>query len=151
MGTGFPGGTYPQLFYVADVAGEGPPFNGDLNRDLDESDFLAIFPLADKSRVHLIGAIKSSHGTVKTMVVQVGWPGATVGDTIEQITDRLERKLQETPSLDNLKSYTTPGKATIFVYLKDSTPAGSGAGHLVSGAQESLRHPQHLAAKHRRA
>ena len=55
------------------------------------------------------------------MVVQVGWPGATVSDTLEQITDRLERKLQETPSLDYLKSYTTPGKATIFVYLEDFT------------------------------
>ena len=57
------------------------------------------------------------------MVVQVGWPGATVSDTLQQITDRLERKLQETPNLDYLKSYTTPGKATIFVNLKDSTPA----------------------------
>jgi 2-polyprenyl-6-methoxyphenol hydroxylase-like FAD-dependent oxidoreductase len=58
MGTGFPGATYPQIFYVADVTGEGPPVNGDLNGDLDESDFLAIFPLADKGRVRLIGAIK---------------------------------------------------------------------------------------------
>ena len=60
--------------------------------------------------------------TIKTMVVQAEWPGATVSDTLEQITDRIESKLQETPSLDYLKSYTTAGKATIFVYLKDSTP-----------------------------
>jgi len=60
--------------------------------------------------------------TIKTMVVQAGWPGASLQDTLEQVTDRLERKLQETPNLDYLKSYTTPGKATIFVYLKDSTP-----------------------------
>jgi len=60
--------------------------------------------------------------TVKTMVVQAAWPGATVGDTLEQITDRIESKLQETPSLDYLKSYTSSGQATIFVYLKDSTP-----------------------------
>ena len=57
------------------------------------------------------------------MVVQVGWPGATVSDTLQQITDRLERKLEETPNLDYLKSYTIPGQATIFVNLKDSTPA----------------------------
>ena len=56
------------------------------------------------------------------MVVQAEWPGATVGDTLEQITDRLERKLQETPNLDYLKSYTSAGQATIFVNLKDSTP-----------------------------
>ena len=69
-----------------------------------------------------LGRSEDPDFTVKTMVVQIGWPGATVGDTIEQITDRLERKLQETPSLDYLKSYTTAGKATVFVYLKDSTP-----------------------------
>ena len=60
--------------------------------------------------------------TVKTMVVQAAWPGATVGDTLEQITDRIESKLQETPSLDYLKSYTSAGQTTIFVNLKDSTP-----------------------------
>ena len=69
-----------------------------------------------------LGRSEDPDFTVKTMVVQVGWPGATVGDTLEQITDRLERKLQETPNLDYLKSYTTAGKATIFVNLKDSTP-----------------------------
>src|SRR5262249_53746396 len=70
-----------------------------------------------------LGRSEDPDFTVKTMVVQVGWPGATVGNTLEQITDRLERKLQETPSLDYVKSYTTAGKATIFVNLKDSTPA----------------------------
>jgi 2-polyprenyl-6-methoxyphenol hydroxylase-like FAD-dependent oxidoreductase len=62
MGTGFQGGTYPQVFYVADVAGEGRAFNGDLNVELDETDFLAIFPLADKGRVRLIGAIRPGEG-----------------------------------------------------------------------------------------
>ena len=56
------------------------------------------------------------------MVVAAEWPGATVHDTLEQITDRLERKLQETPSLDYVKSFTSAGRATIFVNLKDSTP-----------------------------
>ncbi|MBV8594200.1 MAG: efflux RND transporter permease subunit, partial [Caulobacteraceae bacterium] len=70
-----------------------------------------------------LGRSEDPDFTVKTMVVQAQWSGATVGDTIEQITDRIESKLQETPNLDNLKSYTTAGKATIFVNLKDSTPA----------------------------
>ncbi|MFY9969104.1 MAG: efflux RND transporter permease subunit, partial [Roseiarcus sp.] len=70
-----------------------------------------------------LGRSEDPDFTVKTMVVQVAWPGATVGDTLEQITDRLERKLEETPNLDYLKSYTTPGQATVFVNLKDSTPA----------------------------
>src|SRR4051812_22281479 len=39
-----------------------------------------------------------------------------------QVTDRLEKKLEETPRLDYIKSYTKPGQSTIFVYLKESTP-----------------------------
>ena len=68
-----------------------------------------------------LGRSEDPDFTVKTMVVQAAWPGATLNDTLEQITDRIESKLQETPSLDYLKSYTIPGQATIFVYLKDST------------------------------
>ena len=60
--------------------------------------------------------------TVKTMVVQAVWPGATATDTLKQVTDRLEQKLEETPNLDYIKSYTKPGQATIFVFLKESTP-----------------------------
>ncbi len=59
---------------------------------------------------------------IKTMVVQVNWPGATVSDTLLQVTDRVERKLQEIPGLDYIKSYTVPGQSTIFVVLKGSVP-----------------------------
>ena len=69
-----------------------------------------------------LGRSEDPDFTVKTMVVQAQWPGATVSDTLEQITDRIESKLQETPNLDYLKSYTSAGQATIFVNLKDSTP-----------------------------
>src|SRR5271165_3695084 len=84
--------------------------------------FMLVIVVAGVGSYLRLGRSEDPDFTVKTMVVQVGWPGATVGDTIEQITDRLERKLEETPSLDYLKSYTSAGKATIFVYLKDSTP-----------------------------
>jgi len=60
---------------------------------------------------------------IKTMVVQAAWPGATVEDTLNQVTERLERQLQETPNLDFLRSYTTAGVTTIFVNLKGSTSA----------------------------
>ena len=59
--------------------------------------------------------------TIKTMVVQTEWPGATLHDTLLQVTERIERKLQETPHLDYLKSYTKAGESTVFVYLKGST------------------------------
>jgi multidrug efflux pump subunit AcrB len=60
---------------------------------------------------------------IKTMVVQAAWPGATVEDTLKQVTERLERKLQETPKLDFLRSYTTAGRTTIFVNLLGSATA----------------------------
>ena len=60
---------------------------------------------------------------IKTMVVQAAWPGATMNDTLLQVTERLERTLQETPHLDFVRSYTTPGLTTIFVNLKGATPA----------------------------
>ena len=83
--------------------------------------FMLVIVVAGVGSYLRLGRSEDPDFTVKTMVVQVGWPGATVSDTLQQITDRLERKLEETPNLDYLKSYTTPGKATIFVYLKDST------------------------------
>ena len=60
--------------------------------------------------------------TVRTMIVAAAWPGATVEETLQQVTERLERTLQETPNLDNLRSYTVAGQTTIFVDLKGSTP-----------------------------
>ncbi|MDI4237319.1 efflux RND transporter permease subunit [Bradyrhizobium sp. Arg237L] len=60
---------------------------------------------------------------IKTMVVQAAWPGATFEDTLKQVTERLERRLQETPHLDFLRSYTKAGITTIFVNLKGSTNA----------------------------
>jgi 2-polyprenyl-6-methoxyphenol hydroxylase-like FAD-dependent oxidoreductase len=58
LDTGFPGGTYQQIFYVADVQANGPTFNGELHVDLDEADFLAVFPLAATGRARLIGTVR---------------------------------------------------------------------------------------------
>ena len=58
IGTGFRGGTYRQLFYVADVEAGGPALDGELHVDLDEADFLAVFPLAGKGRARLIGTVR---------------------------------------------------------------------------------------------
>ena len=60
---------------------------------------------------------------IKTMVVQAAWPGASVQDTLQQVTERIERTLQETPKLDFLRSYTRPGLTTIFVNLEGSATA----------------------------
>src|SRR5271157_2237975 len=60
---------------------------------------------------------------IKTMVVQAAWPGATIDETLKQVTERLERTLQETPQLDFLRSFTSAGVTTIFVNLKGDTTA----------------------------
>jgi 2-polyprenyl-6-methoxyphenol hydroxylase-like FAD-dependent oxidoreductase len=87
MGAGFPGGTYPQVFYVADVEGAGPAFNGDLNIDLDESDFMAVFPLADTGRIRLIGAIKP--GEVRDLDT------LTFGDISDRAAQTLQLKVDK--------------------------------------------------------
>jgi multidrug efflux pump subunit AcrB len=58
---------------------------------------------------------------IKTMVVSAAWPGATIDDSLKQVTERLERTLQETPNLDFVRSFTRPGVTTIFVNLKQAT------------------------------
>lgn len=58
MDTGYPGGTYRHLFYVADVEASGPAIDGELHVDLEEADFLAVFPLAGKGRARLIGTVR---------------------------------------------------------------------------------------------
>ena len=57
-GARFPGGTYRQVFYVADIDASGPPLDGELHVDLDEADFLGVFPLKGKGRARLIGTVR---------------------------------------------------------------------------------------------
>jgi len=62
--------------------------------------------------------------TFRVMVIKTLWPGATARQVQEQVTDRLARKLQETPDTDFLRSYSRPGESLIFFTMKDSAPAG---------------------------
>lgn len=61
--------------------------------------------------------------TFKVMVIQSYWPGATAKQVQEEVTDRIARKLQETPNVDFLRSYSRPGESLIFFNIKDSAPA----------------------------
>jgi 2-polyprenyl-6-methoxyphenol hydroxylase-like FAD-dependent oxidoreductase len=90
IGAGFPGGTYQHLFYVADVEATGPALDGELHIDLDEADFVAVFPLAGQGRARLIGTVRderadraetltfadiSDHaiGQMKLAIAKVNW------------------------------------------------------------------------------
>jgi multidrug efflux pump len=77
--------------------------------------------IAGLSSYFSLGRDEDPDFTFRTMVVQAVWPGATIEETLKQITERIERKLQETKSLDFIRSYTTAGSTTIFVNLKGST------------------------------
>ena len=70
-----------------------------------------------------LGRAEDPSFVIKTMVVHAVWPGATAQETVKQITERLERTLQETPQLDHLRSLTRAGETTIFVDLKGSARA----------------------------
>ena len=63
--------------------------------------------------------------TFKVMVIQTLWPGASAQQVQREVTDRIERKLQETPNVDFLQSYSRPGESMIFFNIKDSAPAGA--------------------------
>jgi multidrug efflux pump subunit AcrB len=72
--------------------------------------------------------------TFRVMVVQVIWPGASVHELQEQVVDKIERKIQETPQLDFVQSYAHSGSAVIFVNLR-----GEARGREVSDAFYQVR------------
>src|SRR5437588_12202995 len=69
-----------------------------------------------------LGRAEDPSFTIKTMIVQVAWPGATAAEMQEQVADKVETKLQELPYLDRIESYSQPGVSFIRVILLDRTP-----------------------------
>ena len=66
-----------------------------------------------------LGRMEDPSFTIRQMIVSVAWPGATATQMEEQVTDKIEKKLQDTPGLDYVKSYSRSGEAVIYVYLSD--------------------------------
>jgi multidrug efflux pump subunit AcrB len=63
--------------------------------------------------------------TIRTMVVSAQWPGADAEQVALQVTERIERQLQDLPSLDYSRSISTSGQTTVYVNLRSSTPAAT--------------------------
>ncbi len=61
--------------------------------------------------------------TFKVMTVRTGWPGATAREIEQQVTERVEKKLQEMPEINFVRSFSRPGESLVFVAVKDSEPA----------------------------
>jgi 2-polyprenyl-6-methoxyphenol hydroxylase-like FAD-dependent oxidoreductase len=68
LGVQFPGGTYSDVYYVADVKGTGPVVNGEVNIALDDADFLAVFPMKGEGRIRLVGAVHQDVKDTKDLV-----------------------------------------------------------------------------------
>ncbi len=85
--------------------------------------FMIVSVVAGALSYMSLGREEDPDFTIKTMVIQAQWPGASVEDTINQVTDRIEKKLEELDALDYTKSVTTPGQTAIYVYLLDKTKA----------------------------
>ncbi len=60
--------------------------------------------------------------TFKIMVIRSLWPGATARQMEQQVTDKIEKKLQETPYIERVSSFSRPGESTVLFVAKDSTP-----------------------------
>ena len=85
--------------------------------------FMGIFAVMGAAAYLNLGREEDPSFTIKTMLIQTQWPGASVDEMSKQVTERIERKLEELDVLDYTKSMTTPGQTIVFVYLRDATKA----------------------------
>ncbi|MDF2568839.1 MAG: acriflavin resistance protein [Sporomusa sp.] len=69
-----------------------------------------------------LGRMEDPDFVIRQMIVGVSWPGANARQVEEQVTDKIEKKLQDTPNLYYLKSYSKAGEAIIYIYLQEATP-----------------------------
>lgn len=81
--------------------------------------FIIVIFIGGAFSYHNLGRMEDPDFTIRQMIVSVAWPGASAREVEEQVTDKIEKKLQETPGLDYLKSYSTPGQSIIYVALKE--------------------------------
>ena len=70
-----------------------------------------------------LGCEEDPSFTIKTMLIQAQWPGASAEEVTQQVTDRIEKKLQELDNLEHTRSITTAGQTTVFVDLLPDTNA----------------------------
>jgi multidrug efflux pump len=69
-----------------------------------------------------LGRAEDPSFTIKVMVMNVAWPGATASEMQTQVADKIEKKLQAMPYLDRVETYSTPGVSFVQIILRDSTP-----------------------------
>ena len=85
--------------------------------------FMIMFAVAGAFAYLALGREEDPSFTIKTMVIQAQWPGASATEVTQQVTDRIEKKLQELDNLEHTRSITTAGQTTVFVDLLPETNA----------------------------
>lgn len=86
--------------------------------------FLMIVSMAAGAMAYMnIGREEDPDFAIKTMIVSASLPGASVQDTLNQVTERIEKKLEDLDELDKTKSITRPGSAVVYIELLDTTRA----------------------------
>lgn len=85
--------------------------------------FMIAFALAGIFAYVGLGREEDPSFTIKTMVIQAQWPGASAQEVTQQVSDRIEKKLQELESVEHTRSLTTAGQTIVFVDLLPSTKA----------------------------
>lgn len=85
--------------------------------------FMLIFVVAGTMSYLNLGREEDPNFTIKTMVINAQWPGASAEEVARQVTDRIEKKLEELDNLDVVRSQTVAGQTTIFVELLMTTRA----------------------------
>lgn len=83
--------------------------------------FMVVLALVGVGSYLRLGQAEDPDFSFKLMIVRTMWPGASADEVERQLTDRIEKKLQETPRLDFLRSYSKPGESVVFVFVKDSS------------------------------
>ena len=83
---------------------------------------ILVFMLGGAISYFKLGRAEDPDFTIKVMVVRTLWPGATAREVESQVTERIEKKLQEVPWLDVVRSNSKAGESLVFVVLKDYTP-----------------------------
>lgn len=85
--------------------------------------FIIVIAIGGVASYFRLGRMEDPNFTIRQMVITAAWPGATAEQMALQVTDKLEKKLQDTPGLKNIKSDTRAGTTIIYVTLRDDIDA----------------------------
>lgn len=82
--------------------------------------FIVLIYIAGFFSYFRLGRMEDPDFVIREMIVSVAWPGASAREVEDQVIDKIEKRLQDTPGLDQVRSYSLPGQGVIYVTLKDT-------------------------------